>query len=119
MTGEGNRNKANGDAFERATAKRLRADGWQVVRAAGSLGPADLVALAPGIVLLVQCKSGAEIMSHEEWNDLLSLADRLGVFAIVADRPARGVYRYRRIVAVHVARGRYWPADLYVPRVVR
>lgn len=110
MTGEGNTNKARGHAFEREIARRLRAQGWEVVHSGGSLGQSDLVAMKPGpAVLLIQCKGGAKRMSHDEWNDLYALAKRLGVVAIVADRPARGVYRYRRIVAEHAALARVWP----------
>jgi Holliday junction resolvase len=109
MTGEGNTNKARGHAFEREVAKRLRGQGWEVVHSGGSLGQSDLVALKPGTVLLIQCKGGAKRMTHDEWNDLYGLAKRLGVVAIVADRPARGVYRYRRIVAEHVALSHAWP----------
>ena len=42
---------------ERLMRKRLEDDGWFVVRAAGSLGDADLVALRPGEVRLVEVKA--------------------------------------------------------------
>lgn len=37
----------------------LRADGWVVYRSAGSHGPADLVAMRAGAIMLVQVKSCA------------------------------------------------------------
>lgn len=113
---QGKSNRERGTQFERDTAKRLRRGGWLVLRSRGSLGPADLVALGRGMVLLVQCKVSAddgEAMTHGEWNDLLALAQRLDVMAIVADRPSRGVYRFRQIIGAHVERRHVWPATLF------
>ncbi len=48
-----------GADFERRVAAHLREEGWVVVRAAGSRGECDLVALQAGkIPRLVQCKVG-------------------------------------------------------------
>jgi Holliday junction resolvase len=50
-------NRDRGDYLERQTRAALAQYGWVVVRAGGSLGPADLVALRDGSApLLVQCK---------------------------------------------------------------
>jgi Holliday junction resolvase len=40
--------QSRGTTRERQARKRLEADGWVVVRAAGSLGPVDLVAMRCG-----------------------------------------------------------------------
>lgn len=50
-------NRERGDYLERQTRTALIGFGWVVVRAGGSLGPADLVALRVGNTpLLIQCK---------------------------------------------------------------
>ena len=55
-----------GRAYEYRIAKKLRAEGWTVLRTAGSHGFADLVAIEQAIqfpnefrrIKLIQCKSG-------------------------------------------------------------
>ena len=64
-----NHNKRNGTVRERRVKELLEDDGYFVVRSAGSGGVADLVALKPGQVLLVQCKSEA-YLAPAEWNAL-------------------------------------------------
>lgn len=50
----------NGHARERQVRERLQEDGWVVVRAAGSLGVADLVALKAGMTpMVIEVKSTA------------------------------------------------------------
>jgi Holliday junction resolvase len=45
-----------GADHERAEKQRLEADGWYVIRSAGSKGPVDLVAYKPGQpALFIQC----------------------------------------------------------------
>lgn len=57
MTG-GKQARAKGDRFERLTREALEGHGWLVVRAAGSLGPCDLVALrGDHQPWLVSCKA--------------------------------------------------------------
>jgi Holliday junction resolvase len=65
----GNHHKRNGTVRENRVKELLEDDGYFVVRSAGSGGVADLVALKPGQVLLVQCKSEAYLAPHE-WNGL-------------------------------------------------
>jgi Holliday junction resolvase len=56
MTG-GKAPRLAGDRFERACSDRLRGLGFLVIRSAGSLGPADLVALrGDRVPALIQCK---------------------------------------------------------------
>lgn len=59
-------NRQRGDYLERQARDALRSCGWIVVRAAGSLGPADLVALRRGFTpLLVACKTNGKIPPDE------------------------------------------------------
>lgn len=44
---------------ERTLLKQLRAEGWLVVRAAGSLGVADLLAVRAGEIRVIEVKSTA------------------------------------------------------------
>ena len=61
-----------GRAFEYKVAKQLKEEGWQVIRAAGSHGPYDLVAWSPEVgVRLIQCKivkdNAAAKRMEEQW----------------------------------------------------
>ena len=78
-----NRNKRNGTVRENRVRALLEDDGYFVVRSAGSGGIADLVALKPGQVLLVQVKSEA-YLAPAEWNDLFFVAQTVGAIAIHA-----------------------------------
>lgn len=80
-----------GRSFEYSVRNLLRKHGYFVVRSAQSKGEADLVALASGSVLLVQCKRGGSIPKSER-DELFQLAQRIGADAILADRKTgRGV----------------------------
>jgi Holliday junction resolvase len=86
-------NRRRGDYHERRTRDALTAAGWVVVRAAGSLGPADLVALkADAEALLVSCKIAARI-SPAERSQLLRAAAQAGALPILAWRETRGWVR--------------------------
>jgi hypothetical protein len=77
MTG-GAANRRKGDTFERATAKWLRLRGFYVVRSAGSLGVADLVALrSDNVPLLISCKYDGKIPPLE-WSNLFDTATDAG-----------------------------------------
>jgi Holliday junction resolvase len=85
-----------GSYYELETVKALVVDGYWVCKAAGSKGVADLVALKPGEVLLLQVKKGRAFggtttnrITHEEWNGLYALARHVGALPIVADFPTR------------------------------
>ena len=82
---------ALGRSFEYSVRNLLRNHGYFVVRSAQSKGEADLVALASGSVLLIQCKRGGSIPKSEQ-ESLFALAQRIGAEAILADRKTgRGV----------------------------
>jgi len=107
-------NYANGYAFERTVAGDLNTDGYLVIRSGGSHGAADLVALKPGQVLLVQAKTNG-LISVTDWNELLGIAERVGAVPLLALRPGRGLIEYRRLTAPAVARKprayEVWTAD--------
>lgn len=80
-----------GAVLERAAKKQLESDGYYVVKSGGSKGPADLVALKFGEILLVQCKVAGRI-SKAEREELCDLADRTVAVPLVCQwhKPATG-----------------------------
>lgn len=100
-------NYRRGYTFERAVAADLTKDGYLCVRAGGSHGVADVVALKPGQVLLVQAKTDAAI-SIADWNKLFAVAEGVGAVPLLASRPQRGRVAYQRLVAPRQAR-KPWP----------
>ena len=88
MTG-GKAPRAAGDRFERACALRLKAFGFLVIRSAGSLGPADLVALrGDRLPALVQCKitDNTTVRTRIAFH---RLATDAGAVAVLVFRPAK------------------------------
>lgn len=87
--------RARGIDRERRVAFSLRADGWTVVRAAGSLGVADLVAGKEGRTMLVEVKSTAqgpwEGFGPKDRLALLDAAHGAGWEPWLVWWPARGV----------------------------
>jgi Holliday junction resolvase len=93
-----NRNYARGADFERAVASCLHSDGYETFRIAGSHGSADVIAIKPGQILVIQCKlTGPGGVSPREWNGLLEMARRVHAVPLVAHRPVRGRIEYLRI----------------------
>lgn len=74
-----------GRAFEYAIRDRLKAVGYFVMRSPASRSPIDLVAIAPSVVLFVQCKRGGSLPPGE-WNELFDLAESVGAWPIMAER---------------------------------
>lgn len=105
---------SRGYAFEQTIAGQLRQDGYFCIRAGGSHGVADVVALKPGQVLLIQAKIDGEI-STADWNELYATAERLGAVALLAWRPKRGQVSYWQLTGLRVVRGErpheVWAAD--------
>jgi len=58
-----------------------------VMRSAQSKGPADLVAIKTGAILLVQCKKELAFPTRE-WNVLLSLATSIAAIPVLAGQPS-------------------------------
>lgn len=107
---------ARGVAFERVVAARLTEDGYFVVRAAGSHGKADLVALKPMQAVLIQCKLGGPgDVGPKEWNDFLRAADDAGALALIASRPARGVIAFHLMTGYKAVRTKVAPCQPWVP----
>jgi Holliday junction resolvase len=106
-------NRQRGDYFERQVVHTLRAHGWVVIRSAGSLGVADIVALRKGNTpSLVSCKLGGRI-GPKERAEILDAADRAGGRAVVAMRPRNGRVQ---LLAVMRSTSRLVPLDtLRVP----
>lgn len=77
--------KRRGKAFEWEVRADLERDGYMCITSAGSLGPCDIVAVAPGRVLFVQCKGGVQgrsasnpgLISPDERHGLLEYAHHL------------------------------------------
>lgn len=126
MTLPGLRSRNNyrrGAVFERDVAKRLVGDGYWVVRAAGSHGKADLVAIKIASLdplrchaVLVQCKlTGPGGVPPAEWNELWAVSVRIGAIAVVAHKPARGKVEYLRLIGPKLGRTRLAPARPWTP----
>ena len=98
-----NSNRQRGDYLERQAKAALEAYGWLVVRAAGSLGVADLVALRSDMrPLLVSCKIGPPGKRPDippaERRELIEACGKAGARPIMATRTHRGM------VDIHVVR---------------
>ena len=107
-------NYDRGAYFERQVAGHLRRDGYLVMRAAGSHGEADLVALKPGEVLLIQVKSNGYLLPAE-WQQLLDTAVSVAAVPLLAHRPGPGRIVYWRLLGPkqRTGSGHYevWTAD--------
>jgi|SRR5262245_32029239 len=85
-----NRNRRAGDYFERRTRAALEEVGWVVIRSAGSLGAADLVALrAEKPTLMVSCKTRGALPEREAMI-LVATAVKAGALPILASRASPG-----------------------------
>lgn len=86
----GKANRQAGDRHERACAAQLRAAGYLVIRSAGSLGPADLVALrADRLPVLVQCKR-TDNTTRAERVRLREIGHGFAAVVVLAEKPSRG-----------------------------
>jgi Holliday junction resolvase len=102
-----NKNYVRGRAFEYNIATLMRRKGYFVVRAAGSHGVSDLVAMKKGEKpLLIQCKSGATTgLSAEEHNALLNTAISSGGVPILAFKPEKGPIMFFLLTGISKKRG--------------
>lgn len=85
-----------GRQVEYAVRDHLKANGYFVMRSPGSKSPIDLLAVATGIVLFVQCKRGGSI-GIAEWNTLFALAVSVGAVPVLAARPVPRRYEFYRM----------------------
>jgi Holliday junction resolvase len=101
-----------GYAFERKVIGALTLDGYACVAARGSKGAADVVALKPGQVLLVQVKLRNPRLPPAERAALMQLAQHLKALPIVAYQPApRKAIHYRLLTGVGPGDWVEWTPD--------
>lgn len=113
--GGGARPYALGRNFERTTRSRLERCGFFVLRAYGSKGRVDLLAVAKDRpVLFVQCKRRGEIGS-EEWNALFLLAEQHGAWAVLATKLSERTMGFFRLEGEREYRKRARPSTQFDP----
>lgn len=76
----------------------LIANGYSLIRSAGSKGAVDLIAVKPGEVLFVQVKR-TTAPGPAAWNKLWDLAAMAGAVPILATTPLRRPIAYQRLTA--------------------
>lgn len=101
-----------GRRIEWAIMDDLRASGYVVVRAAGSKGPADIVAIKEGQVLFVSVKKQRP-PSPRERADLIAISRHLPQvgLAIVAMAPPGKGLTYRRLITAATNGHTQWSPD--------
>lgn len=102
-----------GRAFEHAVRAALVADGYDVIRSAGSKTKIDLVAFKAGQVLLVQCKLDGHC-SPAERSDLLRVSALLPNYSVpLIAWKQRGVSQvlFSRLTGTHHAAREPWTPD--------
>lgn len=109
----GRRQYRSGTRFENIIVADLRANGYYAQRTPGSKGCADVVAVKPGQVLLVQCKTDGKL-PPAPWNTLYDVAMDCGAVPVLAERPGRGQARYWRLGRRKGPRERPQPYTLFV-----
>lgn len=106
-------NYARGANFERRIMADLDLNGYFTMRASGSHGIADVVAIKAGEILLVQCKITGTI-SPADRVALLDLATRAGAVPLIAYRPSPKKFAYRQLIDAVARGGTYQPWTLDV-----
>jgi Holliday junction resolvase len=85
---------SRGADFERKVKKHLERHGWSVTRAAGSRGPWDLDAKAPGpVCAYIQCKRDAKL-SKQDRSKLILHCLAFDIVPIMAYKDADGEIAY-------------------------
>lgn len=102
----GNSNAQRGTYLERVVMDILVDLEYCVVRSAGSHGVADLVAVKPGIVLLVQSKMRATLLGSREWGELWDMSVKAGALPILAHRPTPRTVAFVRLTGPRAMRER-------------
>jgi Holliday junction resolvase len=107
-------NYVKGRTFEYKIATFFRRRGYFVVRAAGSHGPADLVAMKKGRrPLFIQCKKGSATVGKEEHNKLFGAAIEAGAYAVIAVSEDRKPTIFKAVTGVALKAG---DAEVVAPR---
>ena len=102
-----------GVRFEHTTLYDLRSNGYYAQRTPGSRGVADVMAVKPGQVLLVQCKISGSL-APEPWNALYDAAVGCGAVPVMAEKDAPGSLRYWRLERRKDGRGGRQPMTLFL-----
>lgn len=107
-----------GAEFERATRHALEADGYEVIRSAGSKGKVDLVAFKTGQILFIQNKLNG-LCAPAERSRLRELAAMVGALPIVAyshkEGRAAATVRYRLLTGDGPKAFEPWTPDEVAP----
>lgn len=109
---------AAGRAVEHAARRLLDDAGYWTMRAAGSKGAVDLIAMKHGQTLFVQCKRTGSLRPAE-WNALWGLAAELGAVPVLAQMrlaPRRVVLH--RLTGPKTGRGPQPMEELRVDEVI-
>lgn len=101
-----NRNYVKGRAYEYKIATIFRRKGYYVIRAAGSHGSADLVAVKKGQrAIFIQCKKGTGNVDMEEHNKMFRSALQAGAVAIIATEEDRKPTIFKHITGIALKKG--------------
>jgi Holliday junction resolvase len=107
---------AKGTRFEHKVRDDLIANGYEVMRAAGSKGSTkiDLIAMKPGQILFIQCKSNGTL-PPAEWDRVHEVAGWVGAVALLAANGLRGRgVVYTRLLGVKRRGCRIQPCQPFV-----
>lgn len=113
---KGKNHYAKGTRFERKTRTHLAANGYTVIRAAGSKGSAkvDLVAIKPGQQLYIQCKDDG-CLPPGEWDRLVEVSAWVGAIPVLAANGPRGRgVTYTRLLAPKQRGKRIQPCEPFL-----
>jgi Holliday junction resolvase len=72
-----NKNYIRGRNAEYYCKKRLEAEGYSVIRTAGSHSPADLIAANGNMVYAIQVKASRRNLSEKERDELIAFAQKV------------------------------------------
>lgn len=83
---------------ERKVRELLRVDGYYTMRAAGSKGEVDVLALKPGELLFVQVKRNG-LLPLREWNALYEIATWANAIPLLATVAPRKSVTFHRLLS--------------------
>jgi Holliday junction resolvase len=107
-------NYERGRAFEHAVRADLVAEGYEVLRSAGSKTKIDLAAFKPGQTLFVQVKRDGRCPPAER-TELLRLAALIGAVPVIAWKVrGRAAIRYWRLTGPGPADRETWTPDITI-----
>lgn len=99
-------NQSRGTYLEHVVMNHLRDAGYCCIRSAGSHGAADVVAVKPGLVLMVQAKVRLSLLGSREWTELYEMAAKAGGVPLVAHRPTPRTLAFHRLMGPRALRER-------------